>query len=305
VSGVLAGFGTIAVVIALGYLLAAIKLVDVSGQELLARLAFFVATPCLLLTVMARTPVSHVLSRPLLATVGGVLVAGLPYILVARLRWRRRADEIAIGAMASAYCNAGNLGLPVATYILGDAALIAPMLLLQLVVLQPAALAVLDAGRTGRVSLGRVLRTPVTNPLTIATFLGVVISALGWTLPSVVGGPLDLVGGMAVPAVLIGYGASLRLGPLPGRGAPPVELALVTGLKLVAQPVGAYLTGWALGLSGAALLALTVTAALPSAQNIFVHATRFGRQQVLARDAIFVTTIGSIPAIVLIVALLA
>jgi predicted permease len=303
-SGVLAGFGTIAVVIALGYLLAAIKLVDVAGQELLARLAFFVATPCLLFTVMAKTPVSHVLSRPLLATVGGVLVAGLPYILVARLRWRRRADEIAIGALASAYCNAGNLGLPVATYILGDAALIAPMLLLQLVVLQPAALAVLDAGRTGRVSLGRVLRTPLVNPLTIGTFLGVVISALGWTLPSVVAGPLDLVGGMAVPAVLIGYGASLRLGPLPGRGAPPAELALVAGLKLVAQPVGAYLTGWALGLSGAALLALTVTAALPSAQNIFVHATRFGRQQVLARDAIFVTTIGSVPAIVLIVALL-
>jgi predicted permease len=109
---------------------------------------------------------------------------------------------------------------------------------------------------------------------------------------------------MAVPAVLIGYGASLRLGPLPGRGAPPAELALVAGLKLIAQPLGAYLTGRALGLSGAALLALTVTAALPSAQNIFVHATRFGRQQVLARDAIFVTTLGSVPAIVLIVALL-
>jgi predicted permease len=154
------------------------------------------------------------------------------------------------------------------------------------------------------VSLGRILRTPLTNPLTIGTFLGVVISALGATLPPVVEGPLDLVGGMAVPAVLIGYGASLRLGPLPGRGAPPAELALVTCLKLIAQPLGAYLTGLALGLSGTALLALTVTAALPSAQNIFVHATRFGRQEVLARDAIFVTTLGSVPAIVLIVALL-
>jgi predicted permease len=304
VSGVISGLAAIAVVIALGYLLAALKLVDAAGQGLLARLAFFVALPCLMVTVMARTPVSHVLSRTLLATLVGVLIAGLPYVLVARLRWRRRADEIAIGTLLSAYCNAGNLGLPIAAYILGDASLIAPMLLLQLIVLQPAALAVLDAGRTGQVSMLRIVRTPVTNPLTIGTFVGVVISAAGWTLPTVVAGPIDLVGGMAVPAVLIAYGASLRLGPLPGRGAPPAELALVTVLKLVVQPLGAYLAGRALGLPGPALLALAVTSALPSAQNIFVHATRFGRQVVLARDAIFVTTIGCVPAIVIITALL-
>ena len=88
---------------------------------------------------------------------------------------------------------------------------------------------------------------------------------------------VGLVAGMAVPAVLIAYGAALRLGPLPSRGARPTQLALVTGLKLVAQPLGAYLAGWALGLSGAALLALAVTAALPCANNIFVLATRFGR----------------------------
>jgi predicted permease len=48
-----------------------------------------------------------------------------------------------------------------------------------------------------------------------------------------------------------------------------------------------------------------VTAALPSAQNIFVHATRFGRQLILARDAIFFTTVGSVPAILTITVLLA
>jgi malonate transporter len=47
-----------------------------------------------------------------------------------------------------------------------------------------------------------------------------------------------------------------------------------------------------------------VTAALPSAQNIFVHATRFGRAELLARDAIFLTTIGSGPVIAVITVLL-
>lgn len=304
VAGVVAGFATIIAVIALGYGLAAGRILDLTSQQVLARLSFFVASPCLLLTVMAGTDVAHVLSLSLAATALGVLAAGLPYVLVAALVWRRRADEVTIGAMCSAYCNAGNLGLPIASYVLGDAALIAPMLLLQLLVLQPVALAVLDAGRTGRVSVRRAVLTPLSNPLTVATVLGAALALLGWSLPQYVADPVELVGGMAVPGVLLAYGVSLRLGPLPGRGVAASELALVTFLKLLVQPLGAYLAGRALGLDGAALLALAVTAALPSAQNIFVHATRFGRATLLARDAIFVTTIGSVPAIFLVTALL-
>jgi len=234
----------------------------------------------------------------------GIAVAALPYVVVAHLVWRRRADEIVIGSMCSAYCNAGNLGLPIAAYVLGDASLIAPMLLLQLVVLQPIALAALDAGRTGRVSVWRAVRTPLTNPLTIGTFVGVVLALTDETLPAYVDDPVRLVGGMAVPGVLIAYGISLRLGPLPGRGVAASELTLVTVLKLVVQPLAAYAAGRALDLEGPALLALAVTAALPSAQNIFVHATRYDRQRVLARDAIFVTTILSVPAIFVATALL-
>ncbi len=303
-TGVLTGFGAIAAVIALGLLLAHVKLIDEPGQQTLTRLSFFVAMPCLLLSVLSSTPVGEVLSRPLAATFGGVLLAALPYLVVARWVWRRAPDEVAIGTLCSAYCNAGNLGIPVAAYVLGDAALVAPMLLLNLVVLQPLALAVLDAGRSGRPSWRTALRAPFSNPLTLATIAGVALSATGWRLPTYMLAPIDLVGGLAVPAVLLAYGASLRLGPPPGRGTPPAELAFVATLKLAVQPLGAYLAGRALGLEGPALLALAVTAALPSAQNIFVHAYRFGRAQLLARNAILVTTIGSLPAITIITLLL-
>jgi malonate transporter len=49
---------------------------------------------------------------------------------------------------------------------------------------------------------------------------------------------------------------------------------------------------------------VAVLAALPTAQNIFVHATRYGRAEVLARDSIFVTTLLSVPAIAAVAALL-
>lgn len=307
---VLLGFTTIAVVIVVGYVLAAVRLLDASAQTILTRLSFFVASPCLLFVVMTETDVAGFLSANLLATAIGVAAAAIPYVLVAWLVQRHRPDEIAIGAMCSAYCNAGNLGLPIAAYVLGDAALIAPMLLLQLGVLQPVALMVLDAGREGAgrtrtQAFWRAARLPFTNPLTVATLVGLGVSLTGWLPPDLVMEPIDLIGGLAIPGVLIAYGVSLRLGPLPGRGVPPVELGFVTFLKLVIQPLGAYTAGRLLGIDDVALVALAVTAALPSAQNIFVHATRFGRAELLARDSIFVTTLGSVPAITIITLLIA
>ena len=70
------------------------------------------------------------------------------------------------------------------------------------------------------------------------------------------------------------------------------------------QPLTAYVVArYLLDLGDTALLAVTVLSALPTAQNIFVHATRYGRAEVLARDSVFVTTVLSVPAVVAIVAL--
>lgn len=77
-------------------------------------------------------------------------------------------------------------------------------------------------------------------------------------------------------------------------------------LKILAQPVLAYLMGrFVFGLDGHALFAVVVVAALPTAQNVFVYASAYGRGTVLARDAALVTTLASIPAIGVTAALLA
>ena len=62
---------------------------------------------------------------------------------------------------------------------------------------------------------------------------------------------------------------------------------------------------FALDLHGVDLLAVTVIAALPTAQNVFTHAVRYDRGVILARDTIFITTLLSVPVLILIAALLA
>ena len=98
--------------------------------------------------------------------------------------------------------------------------------------------------------------------------------------------------------MLLAYGVSLRLGPLPGAGEPPVQIAVIVALKLIVQPLCAYLIArFALGLSGAEVFAVTVIAALPTAQNVFTHAVRYHVGVILARDTIFYSTILSVPVI--------
>lgn len=305
-TGVFEGFATIGAVIALGALLAHLKVVDLTAQVLLSRLAFFVASPALMVVTLGAADVSAVLSRNLVASVAAVLAAGGTYAALARFVWRRPLGHSTIGTLSASYVNAGNLGIPIAAYVLGNAAYVAPTLLFQLLVMQPVALAVLDAdARGGRPPLGAMLGRPFTNPLTVGSLVGLALAVTGWTLPKAVQDPLELVAHMAVPAMLIAYGIALRLGPGLGAGGSAVEVGTTSALKLVAQPLVAFAVArYLLGVEGHALLAIVVTSALPTAQNIFVHATRYDRGTVLARDTILITTVGSVPVILLVAALL-
>jgi malonate transporter and related proteins len=255
-------------------------------------------------TVVGRADVGAVLSGNLAASAAAVLASSVLYVAAARLLWHHDLADTVVGTLSAAYVNAGNLGLPIAAYVLGNAALVAPTLLMQLLVLQPVALAVLDhATSDRRFSIGRALARPLTNPLTVGSMLGVLLSVAGATLPGAVRDPLELVGGMAVPSMLLAYGISLRLGPKPGAGTSVAEIAVIGVLKLVVQPMTAYVVArFVLGLDSTGLVAVTVLAALPTAQNIFVHATRYGRAEMVARDAIFVTTVLSVPVLFVIAA---
>jgi malonate transporter len=306
VQGVLAGFATLGAIIALGFLLAHVGVLRSDSQLLLSRLVFFVATPALLFQTLSNAPVNQIFSSGLAVAALSFVGAGGIYVLFARTVWRRSTGDTVMGALSSAYVNAGNLGLPITVYVLGSATFVAPVLLLQLLVITPTAFAILDAVVSKRrPSLLDLISQPLRNPITVGSFLGLACSLAGWQVPSVVAAPIALIAGMAVPGVLLAYGVSLRLGPRPIASGSVVELAVVSGLKLVVQPLLAYAAArWMFGLDGRALLAATVVAALPTAQNIFVYASRYNRSTTLARDSIFVTTALSVPVLLTITALL-
>ncbi|MBY4226131.1 AEC family transporter [Rhodococcus fascians] len=307
-SGVLEGFTVIFVVIALGYLLAHLKVLGEHGQFVLSRLVFFVATPSLLFVTLANSDLSVILS-PVLAVAGSTaLLVGAIYFVIAKLALKRAVPDATVGALASSYVNAANLGIPIAVFVLGDANFVAPLLLFQIMIYTPIAVTVLDIStKIDEVSLFKTVTTPFRNPIVLAGAAGLVLSITGFELPEALMQPFQLVGNLSVPGALLAFGLSLYGARVLQKGiSPRRDVALATLFKMALQPLLGYLMArFAFGLDGHDLFAIVVVSALPTAQNVFVFASRYQRGVVLARDTAFVTTLVSIPVIALVTVLLA
>ncbi|MGV9643144.1 AEC family transporter [Streptomyces sp. NPDC004822] len=304
--GVLTGFAVIAVVIAVGYVIGRRGYLGEHGREVLTKLAFHVASPALLFTTLAGTDLSVIFSSRLLVTALSTAAAAGVFVAVAVVR-RWGVGRTTIGALCSSYVNSGNLGIPIAVYVLGDASLVAPVLLFQLVGVTPVALTILDLSNGGAKGgpLSHRLLTPLRNPIALGSLAGVAVSAAGVRVPAPVLDPLTLIGGMSVPAVLLAFGISLCGSTMPGRGPDRLPVFLSVALKSLGQPAAAWaLAAGVFGLRGAPLLDVVVTSALPAAQNLYTYASTYGVAERLARDAILLSTVASVPVLVAVAALL-
>ncbi|MFJ9864296.1 AEC family transporter [Streptomyces sp. NPDC101165] len=303
--GVLSGFAVIAVVIGVGYVLGRRGSLGDQGREVLTALAFTVAGPALLFTTLARANLSVLFSSRLLVTALSTAAVSGVFVAIGALR-RWGVGRTTIGALCSGYVNSGNLGIPIAAYVLGDASLVAPVLLFQVVLVTPVALTVLDLSGMGeKGTLGRRLLTPLRNPIAVGSLSGVVVSAAGWKVPDPVMDPLTLIGNMSVPAALLAFGMSLHGSKAPGRGRDRRPVLLSVALKSLGQPLVAWvLARGVFDLHGATLLDVVVTSALPAAQNLFTYASRYRVAESLARESILLSTVVSVPVLVAVAAVL-
>ena len=211
---VVSGLAVFAVVIAVGWALVRFGAVPAGSDTILTGVCFYAATPALLVTTIGGADLATVVSR---ATLAGLLAETLGIVsawLVHRLALHRSVAESTIGALAAGYVNAANLGIPVLIVLLGDATAIAPILLLQLLVISPAAFAVLDVSTARGAGPGPAVWTaPLRNPLLLGVVAGLVVNLTGWDAGAAAGGlvanSLSTLGALAVTLMMLSLGMSL------------------------------------------------------------------------------------------------
>lgn len=304
--GVLQGIVLIVGVIGSGYLAARCKVVTGDQPRVLSNVAFYVATPALLFGVLWRSDPSVAFSPVILLTTLAAVIAAALYVIASRIWFRRDLAATTLGAATAGYVNANNLGLPVAVYILGDAAYVAPLILVQLLVFSPAILALLETAGSGGGMRGILiaLRRTVTNPIIIASFSGFIAAILDLQIPDIIMAPLDMIGAAAIPMVLLSFGMSLIGRGVWPRGPHRAEVLATTAIKAIGMPLIAWALAVAFHLDAHSVFAATIIGALPSAQNIFNYASVFRQAEDTVRDTVFLTTCVSLPIIACIALLL-
>ena len=305
---VLSGFATIAIVIAIGFFVGKGNLLGKHAQFTLQMYVYFLATPALLLDKLYTTDPLDVLGPQLAVASGSALTIGLIYFLWARPALHRPIHESAVGGLASSSCNASNLGIPVAAHVIGDSTVVVPTLLFQIAFYGPVVLAILDVvtakeahanGRAGRINTRSLFITPFKNPMLVGALTGIVVSILhahaGVSVPHPIIEPIHLIGQSAVPVALVAFGMSLAgQKVLDPSTSPRLEVGVASAAKIIGQPLAtALIAHFIFGMTGHALFAACVVATLPTAQNVYTYAPRYGRGLPLARDAGVITTAAS------------
>ncbi|MFI5930045.1 AEC family transporter [Micromonospora sp. NPDC051543] len=300
-------FVPIWVLTAVGYAACRRGLLGEAVATVLGRFVFHLAMPCALFLALSRMPLSGFAGRSLLAFgMSTATVVGFGWVGASWL-FGRTPGERPIWGMAAGYVNSANLGIPIATQVLGDVSFLAEVVLLQVLVVTPVVLIALDrhSDPAGRIRFRRIASLPVRNPVILASLLGVACSAADLRLPSTADASLTLLAGAAVPTALVALGASLhRPAESRAESGDLAELAVIATLKLVAQPVIAYVAGLALHLSAPQMLAVVVCAGLPTAQNTFIFGQEYGVGETIANRAVVVTTTLSLGTLAATVALL-
>ncbi|MDN6566997.1 MAG: AEC family transporter [Actinomyces sp.] len=270
-----------------------------SGTEgVLTSLVYWLAAPALLFATISDTDIRSLMGAPLqVAAVSGIGSA-LVFAVVAAVALRPSRAELVLGSMSASLNNAAYIGVPIALYVLGDAVHGVPIMVFQLGFFTPMFFVLADlVGNHRRPTVALVVRGVVTNPMVIAAAAGFLCAWFRVPLPEVLTVSTTMVGDAAPPVVLLAFGASLhgQHFHLHSRAGVLITLASVT--KLVVQPGIACLVGHLLGLSGTGLLAVTVMAARPTAQNAFIAPTRAHAGQEGAQGTVLVTTFASLPVV--------
>lgn len=287
----------IVLLIGFGFVLKRLVAVDVTT---LNRLVIYATLPALLLISLAEAnlPRAEVAALGVMTLAQFAVLLAIGWAAAAALRLPRAWWPVI--ALAAAFANTGNYGIPLIELAFGPAlvphqAIITTILTVLILTLGPLMLA------AGRTSLRASLATAFRTPLLPAVGIGLALNALAIPIPDLLRYPLSLVGGANTPAALIALGAHLGMGGslLAARG--PVALAI--GLRLVVGPFATFLLLLAIAVPAPLDDLFLVGAAAPVGVLLPIFCMEYGRDARGASAIVALSTALSPIAVTLVVLL--
>lgn len=310
---VLSGFAVVLIVMAIGFGVGRLRLLGSGAVYTLNMFVFWIALPMLLIDFLSTSDISLLFGANFAVVTLSTLLAGLLGYLGYRLITRNSPSDALVAMLSSSYCNGTHLGIPLMVHLLGDPTVTLPVVMFQVGFYGPLSVLLLDMNAGKAASRGiirELIFSIIRNPLIIGAVTGIVLAVVrertGWELPSIVGDPIHMISQATIGVALIAFGMSMAEVRVLKRGTSPIKSVIgASAVKTIAHPAIAWVIGsLVFGASGQMLLAMVLIAALPTGQNVFTYAQRFGVNTVLARDTVVVSTAMALPVMAIIYFLL-
>lgn len=256
-------------------------------RSTLSQLAVYILTPALISSSLYQAQLSTDTTLGLIIgyLITSLLVYGVSQGISALLNLKSGVQKSFIAT--SMFANTGNMGLPFATFALGEAGLdraIVCLIVSSLIIFSTGP-ALLQGG-----GLGESLRLIFRLPLIWAMVAGLLLRVFSIDLPLRLDDGLDLLGSAAIPIALVVLGIQLstttfRIG---------VYEAITAIIRLLVSPAIAYSVGRSLGLEVLDVQVLILQSAMPTAVNTVVLVTQFGGDASWAARTVVLSTVLSL-----------
>lgn len=277
---------------AAGYGIKHLGLFDDKNLRVMNNLVFRVFLPVLIFKNVSESSFENLNWNVLLyAAVGLLAVFGLLFLIVPKIEPEDRKRGVLIQGIGRS--NFVLYGIPIVTSLCGqEAAGIASLLVAVTIPLYNAlSVVALEVYRGGKVKPMHILRGIVTNPLIIATIIGLVFLLGGISLPQVVETTVDDLSKIATPLALFLLGGSFEFSAV---GKNWRQLLIGVSGKLIWNPL-IFVTGAVLlGFRGEALAGLMIVFMAPTAVNSYTMAQQMGGDDELAGQLVVFSSLFSI-----------
>ena len=259
----------------------------------------YVSLPALFYSILAKTPLDQ-LARVdfILATTLSTFCAFIAAFIIAMLIRKGRIDESTIAGLAGGYGNIGYMGPGLALATLGAQAAVPVALIfcfdtLLLFSLVPFMMALASPAKKSIASVGAEAAWRIgTNPLVIATALGIGSAAIHFQPPVAIAKLMEFLQNASAPCALFTLGVTVALRPLKKM---PWEVPYLTAVKLLLHPVLMFLMLSLFGPFDQLWIDTAILmAALPPALNVFVFARQYDTWVEQASGAVLVGTVVSV-----------
>jgi predicted permease len=257
----------------------------------LSRTIFYVLTPCLIFSGLTRSPLSGAETGQIVvfAALTSMITSGLAWLAATLLRWESRRKRALLLPILTV--NAGNFGLSVVLFAFGPEAQARAMIFFIAAAVLGNTLSVIVAagGSTSKELLANIARVP----MIYATFGALTVNVFEIQVPELLMRPINLMGGAAVPMLLLVLGLQL-VRSVGGLRQHAGIISMATVFRLLVSPAIAFLLAVPLtGVQGLAYRASMLEASMPCGVTSIIIALEYDLEPEAVAGAVLVSTLAS------------